>query len=131
MSAHRALNDLALGSWVTNFDPAIGNTTVAAGKLSTTANGEYRLIASQASTQEERTLPDPLQSGLILNLVLYKTAGAALRVSSVSKLNYAGQTHMLFGAVDQVVMLQSVPYLNGTTSQFRWEIMMNDGASLS
>jgi hypothetical protein len=115
-------------------DPAPGNTTVGSGKLSSGTTCQIRLIATQASTQEERTLPAPDNAGISLVLVLYATAGANLRLIAASQINAAGNTTALFTAVKQSLNLISIPVAPAAAASppaYRWQVVNNDGPSLS
>ena len=115
-------------------DPSPGNITSGAGKLPNNTDGIIRLVVTQAVTQEIRTLPDPGNADISLTLVLYSTAGANCQVNFTTKINTSGNTHILFTAADQVVQLYSVPTApSGTNNppKYRWEVILNDGTSLS
>lgn len=130
MSAHNMPAELAQAAFLVNPDPLPGNTTVGAAGLGPTLYGAFRLVATQASTQEERTLPDPPRAGDFLGLTLFSTAGANLRVTASSKINTSGNTHILMTAADQNILLYSVPDASAI-GKFRWNVVYNDGTSLS
>ncbi len=109
---------------------ASGNTTVGSGLLPVSLEGIVPLVVTQAATQEERTLNDPDKPGITLMLVLYSTAGAQVSVTASSGINAAGNTHVLFTAANQSVMLRSIPFA-GNAKLARWQVVYNNGASLS
>ncbi len=115
-------------------DPGIGNTTAGGGILRSNFRAIHRLIVTQASTQEVRTLKDPQNAGVFITLTLYSTAGANCQINVASAINVAGNTHILLTAARQTVMLYSIPVPpTGTNNppKYAWEVVFNDGASLS
>lgn len=134
MSAHRIPYDMSKADWVEFPDLGTGNTSVGSGVLANAVEGNLRLI-STANAQEERTLNDPNRAGLFLTVTYFRRANAqSLRINTATKVNTSGNTHVLFTALDQTVQFQSVPIDNAATAGktgFRWEIVFNDGTSLS
>ena len=130
MSAHQEPADESYADWIRNPDPSPGNTTAGGVYLPQSFTSIYRLIATQAVTQEERNLADPPKAGLMLGLYFFSTAGANLRVVAATRVNYASAVNITFTAAHQYVLLQSVPYGVGTVN-FRWQVISNDGATIN
>ena len=123
-SPHDLVSDLAQARW-DEQDPGKGNALPGSGRQ---ANSSFALKIG--ATAETGTLPDPERPGLVLTVTCYSIGAGNRTYTAASLINVAGNTHFQFTAVNQVIILQAIPYA-GNTNKCRWSVVDNDGTTLS
>lgn len=138
MSAHRQQRDSSLGDWRDNPNPsatAPSNDPGPGGFITGDTILNMELVIGSGS-EAQMTLFNPLRAGITLTFTVQSSGGGsrAIRVSGGTKINVTGNNTITFSTVDHTVQLYSVRYAgasNASPSGFRWEIVFNDGPSLS
>lgn len=115
---HRLPSDLFLAPWELP-DPGTGKA------LPLLKNGTFAIVTGASG--ETNTLAAPDRAGQIIGIAC-KTHGGGDRVITVaSAINQAANTVITLNDVGDYVLLQSKPYSTG----YRWQVIVNDGATLS
>lgn len=90
-----------------------------------TRNGTFAIVTGASG--ETNTLAAPDRAGQIIAFAM-KTDGGGDRVITVaSAINAAANTIITLNDIGDYVLLQSKPYSTG----YRWQVVVNDGATLS
>jgi hypothetical protein len=154
MSAHRLATDLGIEPFV-NPDLYSGNTTAGAGPITPYTKWSIQLLNSTAGVAEIRTLPDPVNSGTFLTLVMIQktTSNLVVRASTPlvittsesgltgSNVTQLGQ-YINFQAINQSCVLMSIPCTKTAfvgsqtgsitnTTGYRWTLIQLDATSIT
>ena len=117
MVAHRWREDHQKADWRV-LDPGDGNS------IDTRYSGVCEIVTADAET---RTLPDPTYLGQKLTIHMQTDEGDCVITASTA-INQTGNNTITLGAVDDLIVLESVEVSSGT---YKWRVTGNDGAALS
>ncbi len=115
---------LANAAWG-EADPGTGQKLPTSGR-----QADSFLALKIGAGAETNTLGDPERVGLSLCLTAYSVGGGTRAITASTKIDTTPHTVITFTAVDQSIMLTSVPY-SGNTNKCRWNVDFNTGTSLS
>lgn len=114
MSGHNVLHQIARGPSEV-VDPGSGNPIVV------DRYNQYIPLTIAASASETNTLPDPIGVGYKLTVMAMTVGSGGTRtITAASAVNSAGDTSLVFNAVDDRVVLESVRV---GTDDYEWRIV--------
>jgi len=120
MGAHNQLQEEFVTEFV-SIDPGNG------GSIENDRNQQQVEIVTAGA--ETRTLLDPDTAGSILSIVM-KTDGGDCVIATSVPFNQAGNNRITLNDTGDTVVLLSICKA-GSSSEYRWKIIANDGAALS
>jgi len=119
MSAHRLPHDLFMAPYET-ADPGDGVA------ITPDRWNQSIPLTITASTAETNTLATPTRPGQKITLVAASVgSGGSRAVTAATGVNQTGNTVMTFGAVRQMLAIESIPIGSGA---YRWQIVVNEGS---
>jgi len=122
MSGHRLPADLNLAPFEV-ADPGDGEA------LNVDRWNMHVPLTIAASTAETNTLADPTQAGQRVHIIAVAVgAGGSRTITASSALNASAETYMLFDAVDERCVIESVPVGSG---DFEWRVTDSENVTVS